>query len=300
MHSFMAARHGAAASGQSAASDISGTLSEWATAQALDYIAPHELLLCAINKCGGTSAHRLAQALRNSSFACEAATDNDHGGVWVQHAGIPGCRENYVVSRTRNNGSTPMSHASNRACADSWLAHISSKRAISVAFVRDPVTRLLSAYLDKIYAERRAHKLLSRLPTFFSHNRTIPTFGEVISLLTNVRDEEMDPHFRPQSAFCGLRHVSNHYRLVRFEHFRDDLVQGVLPAVVERLRADGARVDKAHIERCAVDSFALTSKHHRNTTSHLESHLDCMSVCRQSTHELALTDTLSTAHSASL
>ncbi len=85
------------------------------------------------------------------------------------------------------------------------------------SFVRNPITRVLSAYLDKILGRpgivTPIQKKMGINP--FEH---IPSFGEFIDIVYRQSLGEMNPHWAPQSFLLGIENIRYDY-LGRFEYF---------------------------------------------------------------------------------
>lgn len=71
--------------------------------------------------------------------------------------------------------------------------------------VRNPITRLLSGYLDKI-VQRKEYGRVAGLGKRFSKNKP-PTFSEFANFLMDEHPnaDRLDKHFRMQSSFCNMR-----------------------------------------------------------------------------------------------
>lgn len=71
--------------------------------------------------------------------------------------------------------------------------------------VRDPVTRLLSGYRDKVEALREYY----RIPGGWPSGANPPTLAQFVARMQNAKKKGnfdwTDRHFRPQSALCGVR-----------------------------------------------------------------------------------------------
>jgi Sulfotransferase family len=99
--------------------------------------------------------------------------------------------------------------------------------AFRFSFVRDPIARLQSAYLDKVAntenknpwrRRRRVHRALG----VEGNARWLPTFEEFIAALEEQDPLLMDPHWRPQHL--NLMHPLVEYDFIgRLENFEADL-----------------------------------------------------------------------------
>ncbi|CAL4077537.1 unnamed protein product, partial [Meganyctiphanes norvegica] len=114
---------------------------------------------------------------------------------------------------------------------------------IRFLMVRDPLSRLLSAYRDRIadnshYTFQAAHygplilhytrpeKRYQDDEIFYTNNtlRIIPTFQEFVRFLVQDPVEKMDPHWKPIYSHCGACTV--HFtHVVHMETFTEDLVE---------------------------------------------------------------------------
>lgn len=90
------------------------------------------------------------------------------------------------------------------------------------SFVRNPFTRVLSAYLDKFIFDKelRPRKLAFGLD---NPNMTI-TFKDFLLRLIDISVDDMDVHFAPQSSLLGLTNEMIHYSFLgRLEKFETDI-----------------------------------------------------------------------------
>lgn len=95
------------------------------------------------------------------------------------------------------------------------------------AFVRNPYSRALSCYLEKIAGQQRLRDL--RLPKLGFEPREQVGFTDFLRRVAEQRPREMDIHWAPQHHLLSLAKVSYGF-LGRFESFADDL-----HAVIDRL-----------------------------------------------------------------
>eukprot|EP00607_Mallomonas_marina_P011076 CAMPEP_0182423824 /NCGR_PEP_ID=MMETSP1167-20130531/9903_1 /TAXON_ID=2988 /ORGANISM="Mallomonas Sp, Strain CCMP3275" /LENGTH=177 /DNA_ID=CAMNT_0024603115 /DNA_START=65 /DNA_END=594 /DNA_ORIENTATION=- len=81
---------------------------------------------------------------------------------------------------------------------------------IKVFHVRNPATRLLSAWLSK--------NRFSNDPTSFAmHHDTFPSFVKNLSSLPDYVLMETDPHIRPLHAFCDYSRGAHYDVIIKFE-----------------------------------------------------------------------------------
>lgn len=172
---------------------------------------PHKLLVCAIPKNGCTTIKRWFLA------AVNAPTDTGYD-VHAQ------CRGYYSLN-----------------CHPPEVAEKAFSEFYSFAFIRDPFTRIASAFIEKLIGPEdhelfeparevieevhRMHGARVELDTtaevrFPGHTFTVPasstvpyargiTFREFVHYLAEAPDEALDNHWRPQAAFIGGRRLSH-------------------------------------------------------------------------------------------
>ena len=87
------------------------------------------------------------------------------------------------------------------------------------AFVRDPKTRVLSAYLDKIMNNSWERNRL--LPGLGLTNNKIISFAEFIDRIASLEDNKRDIHFASQSRLIGVPFIKFDY-IGKFETFSED------------------------------------------------------------------------------
>lgn len=108
---------------------------------------------------------------------------------------------------------------------DSFRNIFESDRYFRFCFVRNPYTRILSCYLDKICGEKRA-RYLSKLSV--DRDRAL-SLVEFLQLLRDRRNLHRNPHWAPQSYL--IRPDTIRYSFIgRFEHLHEHL-----RALTERL-----------------------------------------------------------------
>lgn len=117
--------------------------------------------------------------------------------------------------------------------ADGFLDVFESGNYFVFAFVRNPFSRVLSAYLDKMSrdsTERRAiNKLLGR-PA-----EVEPSFQEFVTAVSMQSTDDMDPHWRPQTACLRTDRIAYSF-IGKFETLQSDLekVDDALGGVLTR------------------------------------------------------------------
>lgn len=111
---------------------------------------------------------------------------------------------------------------------EQFIRCLESAEYFTFSFVRNPFTRILSAYLDKIVGRagvaNRIQKQMGIDPS--SH---IPTFDEFVQTVYNQAIEDMNPHWAPQTYLLGIDNVQYDF-LGRFEFFEDSIAQLVARA----------------------------------------------------------------------
>jgi Sulfotransferase family len=90
------------------------------------------------------------------------------------------------------------------------------------AFVRNPYSRALSCYLEKIVADSSER---SRLQPRLGFNQQVPiSFAEFLCAIERIDDRERDVHFRSQATLLNDRQVNYDY-IGRFEEFDRDFTR---------------------------------------------------------------------------
>ena len=105
------------------------------------------------------------------------------------------------------------------------LLNMLNGEAFRFSFVRDPIARVQSAYLDKIANTKRKNVWRIRVHQAMrveAHPRWVPTFEQFIAALEQQEPRRMDPHWRPQHL--NLMHGLVEYDFIgRLENFEADL-----------------------------------------------------------------------------
>jgi hypothetical protein len=91
------------------------------------------------------------------------------------------------------------------------------------SFVRNPFTRILSAYLDKIVGKPNEQSNIQRKMNI-DPAIGAPTFSEFIDIVYSSSPVEMNPHWAPQTFLLAIDNVRYDY-LGRFEFFNDSIQQ---------------------------------------------------------------------------
>ena len=128
------------------------------------------------------------------------------------------------------------------------------------AFVRNPYTRAVSGYLDKIASAREPR---------FSKWLGLPAGASLLDFLRRISEQEVDAmnrHWRPQSALISPKVNLN--LLGKFERFDDDFAK-----VLDRLGLDHAPIEEkrahqtsanSHLDLIGVEEKALIDRIYRD------------------------------------
>lgn len=102
-----------------------------------------------------------------------------------------------------------------------FLSALESDRCLNFSFVRNPFTRFLSAYLDKVIGD--PDELTERQRKLgIEPGGDRPTFDEFVDIVFEQTELEMDVHWAPQSFLLGYPKVRYAF-LGRFEQLSRDL-----------------------------------------------------------------------------
>ena len=141
---------------------------------------------------------------------------------------------------------------------EGFINCLNSPEYFKFSFVRNPLTRVLSAYLDKI--ARHPDMTADRKQKLGLHvNEGIPTFGEFIEMIYGHEFRDMNPHWAPQSFLLGIENVRYDY-LGRFEHFEasiEQLLAKVQLRVPEGTFASG-RVHATNADELVIKHYSPT------------------------------------------
>ena len=104
---------------------------------------------------------------------------------------------------------------------EKFSAMLNDDKVFKFCFVRNPYTRVLSAFLNKINQHNGLqNKKISEILKLSGNTKI--TFLQFLEAVKTQSSVEMDPHWRPQTnqLFYGL---VNYHFIGRFENFNDDL-----------------------------------------------------------------------------
>lgn len=109
------------------------------------------------------------------------------------------------------------------------------------SYVRNPYTRVLSAYIDKI--EQEEPERIRLLPTLGLDPASTPTFLEFLQAVQKQRDDWRDIHWSTQSRLMQINTIK--YRFIgRFEYFAESF-----PKLLDRLKIPREHFDDARLPR---------------------------------------------------
>lgn len=114
---------------------------------------------------------------------------------------------------------------------------IESEAFFKFTYVRNPYTRVLSAYLDKVLRDPAERVRL--LPSMGLAADSEPTFLEFLKAIQAMRDSWRDIHWVTQSRLLQINNINYNF-IGRFESFAT-----TFPVTLELLGIDAALLDKA-------------------------------------------------------
>ncbi|MEL6666524.1 MAG: sulfotransferase family protein [Pseudomonadota bacterium] len=132
---------------------------------------------------------------------------------------VDGCFHLENKNQVHNREISPLTQLSELDMASAIEVWSSKFRRFS--FVRNPFSRLLSGFLDKLITneyERQRH-----LPMMGFEPGYVPTLLEFLERLAQKSDSDRDIHFRTQSELLMLAHVDYDF-IGRFERFDRDFL----------------------------------------------------------------------------
>ena len=121
---------------------------------------------------------------------------------------------------------------------------LAAENLYTFCFVRNPYTRLLSCYLDKIVGNKPPKHAVLRILGFSADNLDIPvSFSDFIEAISSQHIREMNPHWRPQYYQTFQPSLSYDF-IGRYESFSEDF-QRVM-AKIARTRVPNLGVESRH------------------------------------------------------
>ena len=125
----------------------------------------------------------------------------------------------------------------------SFSRYIKRSNVVKFCFVRNPYTRLLSAWLDKIENDMPAKKEILRQLGFDPEDLGRPvSFGEFVSVVAGQSISAMDQHWRVQ-YYQTFQNQINYDFIGRFESLEEDL-ESVLGMINPGFRTFRGREDR--------------------------------------------------------
>nr|WP_246624599.1 sulfotransferase family protein [Oceanobacter mangrovi] len=107
-----------------------------------------------------------------------------------------------------------------RQLTDRELNHIlASPEWLRFSFVRNPYTRIVSAYKDKIYNRDLDGRFLEKLGWPY---RYTPDFSTFLQIIAEQPEKQMDWHWRPQSSLL-MHDLIDYHWLGKMENFNADM-----------------------------------------------------------------------------
>ena len=135
-----------------------------------------------------------------------------------------------------------------------FYSMLNDNSVLKFTFVRNPYTRLLSAFLSKMQGKNSPHrKQITQILDIGIDTK--PTFKQFLSALTNLSSYEMDPHWRIQTNQLFDDLITFDF-IGRFENFEQDLTQVIKKIISNNLP-----------ENTLIDEDVYSIKHKGRTTN---------------------------------
>jgi len=174
------------------------------------------------------------------------------------------------TNEARGRGTLP---ALNALPIEQQLHAIHCDDFVKVVVVRDPLERLLSAYLDKCHHTPHGPGHIQQHCTKLQKEGRVPRFDEVVSNLAARADAGEDlcgenQHFAPQVCFCGLSDSRNTGAgaVARYQHVLHMSSATFVEDAHSLLRLLGL----GRIASMYLPKFTAGSGHRTNTSRHIE------------------------------
>ncbi|XP_067933951.1 carbohydrate sulfotransferase 11-like isoform X2 [Watersipora subatra] len=147
---------------------------------------------------------------RNLSLSLIAKVASTSWVAFLARTEIPACIQ-YIES-------SHSGHADLHACVKEGLTVDQHEGHVRALFIRDPWTRLVSVYEDKIVKQRfvqadecyKRWRIVRKLPSNMTDDKAVPanlSFAQFIACIIETKDpNDLDPHYRPQYLMQGLCH----------------------------------------------------------------------------------------------
>lgn len=181
-----------------------------------------KLLLLTNGKCGGTSLHRWFFSLLDEPFERRRFRDLERNfslRFALTVFGLKATRMRAFNLEVDDN-LRKFVEIYRRAMCQDWEAKIKKDDYLKILVVRNPVQRLLSAYLDKFCGSDRISDYVVEVTRQGGLNGQI-SFRQFVSYLETVPNDDCNGHWRRQTFV--LERVQYPVSLIRLEYFIDDM-----------------------------------------------------------------------------
>lgn len=189
---------------KSAVRQLPGDFTEWVTGSELIYVPEHSFVLCAMPQVSSTAWKHLALRLAGSRHWDAVDQETIHSPT----------KSGLRVLGMERGGNPKIAEERD---PDELRRVFLNDTVFKVAIVRDPVTRLLSAYLHHCRGKQEWSACLSERPVSFQ--QTVRNY-ETRPVQADGTDSDVDAHFRNQTSFCGLRYMgfSRYSMIAKYEN----------------------------------------------------------------------------------
>lgn len=95
-----------------------------------------------------------------------------------------------------------------------------------ISFVRNPYTRILSGYWNKIAGPKKYGQFNEAIfrDMGIENAQSLPSFTEFLNFILKFNKNHLDIHFRPQSTICHFDHI-DYNQIGYYENLQNDLVR---------------------------------------------------------------------------